>query len=463
MRRWLLIAMVGLVGVVLVAHDIPLSSYLRRLERDRLTTSIERDAFTIAGRVSPVIPLATVDRASSIDEVLRVSARDAASTVVVIDESGFLLSSTNPGDTPGEDYADRPEVATALLGEPTSGSRFSSTVGEELVYVSVPVLSGSSVLGVVRITYPKSILDARVNEQRRSLLLAAAVSLAMAALVALVFASRVARPLEQINDATNELANGDLAAVAPEVGPPETRQLAHSFNSMAKRLGGLIERQRRFAGDASHQLRTPLTALRLRLEQASEQIESNPAVARDHLDEAMNETDRLSNLVEQLLRLARSEAALLERNEVDLAALVAGRVEEWRYLAAERDVTIGADDVPAVSVRTSELALREILDNYIDNALEVSPHGSAIRLLVFRDGSSTSIVVRDEGSGMSEDERRHAFDRFWRASHTVNRRGSGLGLAIVAQLAQAAGLTVELRDSPAGGIDAVVSFDRVTS
>ena len=455
----MLIAMVGLVGVVLVAHDIPLSSYLRRLERDRLTTSVERDAFTIAGRVSPVIAQATPDEASSVDDVLRSSARDAASTIVVIDEGGFLLSSTSSGDVPGEDYADRPEVATALLGEPTSGSRFSSSVGEELVYVAVPVLSGSSVLGVVRITYPKSILDSRVNEQRRSLLLAAAVSLAMAALVALVFARQVSRPLELLNGVTNDLAAGNLGVLASEVGPPETRQLARSFNAMARRLGRLIERQRRFAGDASHQMRTPLTALRLRLEQASEQIESDPAAARVHLDEAMNETDRLSNLVEQLLRLARSEAAVLERSEVDLAALIAGRVEEWRYLASEHGVTITADETPVMLVQTSELALREILDNYIDNALDVSPQGAVIRMLVVRDVSRVSVIVRDGGRGMTEEERRHAFDRFWRASVNSNRPGSGLGLAIVAQLADAAGMIVELRKSPEGGTDAVVSFD----
>jgi signal transduction histidine kinase len=452
--------MVGLVAVVLIAHDLPLSSYLRRLERDRLTTSIERDAFTIAGRVSPVIAEATPNDAASIDEVLSISARDAESTVVVIDEGGFLLSSSNVDDAAGEDYADRPEVATALLGEPASGSRFSATVGEELVYVSVPVLSGSSVLGVVRITYPKSILDSRVNEQRRSLLLAAGVSLAMAAFVALVFARQVSRPLEQLEHATNDLSGGNLDSVAPEVGPPETKRLALSFNAMARRLGGLIERQRRFAGDASHQMRTPLTALRLRLEQASEQIETDPAAAREHLDEAMNETERLSNLVEQLLRLARSEAAVLERNDVDLAAMVAGRVEEWRYLASEHGVTIQADEVSTIWVRTSALALREILDNYIDNALEVSPNGAAIRLMLVSEGTKVSVLVRDQGRGMTEEELRHAFDRFWRASVGSNRRsGSGLGLAIVAQLAEASGMSVELRHAPDGGIDAVVTMD----
>lgn len=462
MRRWLLTAMVGLVGVVLVAHDIPLSSYLRRIERNRLTTSIERDAFTIAGRVSPVVASATPESATSIDAVLQSSARDAASTVVVIDEGGYLLSSTNPNDLAGEDYADRPEVATALLGEPTSGSRFSSTVGEEIVYVAVPVLSGSEVLGVVRITYPKSILDSRVNEQRRSLLFAAGVSLAMAMFVALVFARQVSRPLEQLKGATNDLAEGNLNVLAPETGPPETRQLASSFNAMAKRLGGLIERQRQFAGDASHQMRTPLTALRLRLEQASEQIESDPAVAREHLEEAMNETDRLSNLVEQLLRLARSEAAVLERTEIDLAALINGRVEEWRYLASEQGVTVAASAMPKLSVRTSELALREILDNYLDNALDVSPPGSTVVLLVERDETSVSVIVRDQGPGMRDEERKHAFDRFWRASGNVNRPGSGLGLAIVSQLADAAGMKVELREAPTKGIDAVVTCAAVT-
>ena len=454
-------SMVGLVGVVLIAHDVPLASHLREIERDRLTTSIERDAFTIGGQISPVLTKAEPVRTEGVVSVIDAFNADQSSTVVVVDQNGYLIASSDPTHVVGDDYVSRPEIAAALLGNPSSGSRPSVTVGEELVYVAVPVLSGADVLGAVRITYPKSVLDARVNEQLRGLLIAAAVSIAMAIAVAMLFARTVSRPLEDLRLATDELASGRLDVAAPESGPRETRQLARSFNSMASRLGNMINRQRSFAGDASHQLRTPLTALRLRLEQASEAASTSPEVTREHLEEALNETDRLTHLVEQLLQLARAEGSVLQTTTFDLAELVGDRIEQWNYLAAEHGIEIVPISVPSIEVSTSELAIREIIDNYLDNAIEASPVGSRIEILAIDGPSDVEVIVRDHGSGLSDEQRQRAFDRFWRAPGDSNRRsGSGLGLAVVAQLADAAGVHVELRRSPSGGIDASVKIER---
>jgi len=461
LRRRLVASMVGLVGVVLVAHDVPLASHLREIERDRLTTSIERDAFTIGGQISPALTASEPQREQTVASVVAAFGVDQSSTVVVVDRNGYLISSTDPSHVAGDDYVSRPEIAAALLGNPSSGSRPSVTVGEDLVYVAVPVLSGAEVLGAVRITYPKSVLDSRVNEQLRGLLVAAAVSIAMAIAVAILFARTVSRPLEDLRLATDELASGRLDVLAPESGPRETRQLAKSFNAMASRLGNLISRQRSFAGDASHQLRTPLTALRLRLEQASEVAATDPHVAREHLEEALKETDRLTHLVEQLLQLARAEGMVLAATTFDVAAVVSDRIEHWNYLAAERGIEIISTDLHSVEVTTSELALREILDNYLDNAIEASDPGSRIELLVVSQSGEVDVIVRDHGSGLTDDQRQRAFDRFWRAPSDSNRRsGSGLGLAVVAQLAGAAGARVELRSSPSGGVDASVKVAR---
>ena len=458
MRRRLIVAMVGLVFIVLVAHDVPLAMHLREIERDRLTTSIERDAFTIGSQISPALATAEPHREQTVADIVDAFDVDPSSTVVVVDRNGYLISSTDPTHLLGDDFVSRPEIAAALLGNPSSGSRPSVTVGEELVYVAVPVLSGADVLGAVRITYPKSILDRRVNEQLRGLLTAAAVSIAMAIAVAILFARSVSRPIEDLRQATDELASGRLEVIATESGPRETRQLARSFNSMASRLGNLINRQKSFAGDASHQLRTPLTALRLRLEQASEAASTNPDATREHLEEALNETDRLTHLVEQLLQLARAEGSVLQATTFDIAELVVERIEHWTYLAAERGIEIVPVDISTAKVTTSDLAIREILDNYIDNAIEASPIGSRIEMIVVQGEDDVEVVVRDHGRGLTDDQRRNAFERFWRAPGDSNRRsGSGLGLAIVAQLANAAAVRVELRSSPSGGIDASVT------
>ena len=461
MKKRLLVAMVGLVGVVLVAHDVPLALHLSQIERDRLTTAIERDAFTIGGKITPTLTLEDPERRSAIDAVLDEYLQTKSGTIVVVDSNGYLLSSTDLSVTPGTDYVGRPEIATALLGDPSSGTRLSNTLGGDLVYVAVPVLSGAEVLGAVRITFPKSVLDQSVRDQLQGLLLAASVSIAMAIVVALVFARTVSKPLDKLRVTTDILASGDLTATALEEGPGETRQLARSFNAMARRLGGLMDRQRSFAGDASHQLRTPLTALRLRLEQAGELITSAPEQAQIHIDEALNETDRLTQLTEQLLRLARAEGAVLEKEIIDVSEIVRDRAQEWQYLADEHEVEIIVQAPDSLMINTNQLAVREIIDNYMDNALEVAPPKSQINLTVLTLVDSVEIVVSDSGRGMSLQQRERAFDRFWRADADSNRRtGSGLGLAIVAQLAQASGLRVELRESPTGGVDAVVGIPK---
>lgn len=459
MRKRLLLAMVGLVALVLVAHDVPLGLHLTAIERDRVVTAIERDAFTIGGRVSPALALVDQSRHAQIDQVLHEYSESKVGTVVIVDSDGYLLSSTDATLTLGTDYVSRPEISAALLGTPSSGTRLSNTIGGEMVYVAVPVLSGADVLGVVRITYPKTVLDKNIQKQMQSVLLAAGVSILMAIVVALVFARTVSQPLDGLRTATDALASGDLATTARESGPHETRQLARSFNSMASRLGGLIDRQRSFAGDASHQLRTPLTALRLRLEQASELIQTQPLLAREHIDEALNETDRLTHLTEQLLHLARSEGAVLETEHVDLCEIVQDRAQEWQYLAEEHDVDIVVQTPDNVVVNVNQLAIREILDNYLDNAMNVAPPASQITITVLQLADAVEIVVSDSGRGMSPTQRERAFDRFWRADVDSNRRtGSGLGLAIVAQLAQASGMRVELRESPTGGVDAVIDI-----
>jgi signal transduction histidine kinase len=457
MRKRLILSMVGLVLAVLLAHDIPLARHLSQIERDRTVTAIERDAFTYGARLSPILGANTENMQAQVQAVVNEYSALAEGIVVVIDAKGYLLASNDPTTVIGSDYVLRPEIATALLGDATSGSRMSNTLGAELAYVAVPVYSGVDVVGVLRITFPQSVLDADVNSRLRGVFMSGLISILMAVFVAVIFARGVARPLLKLREATDELAKGNLSSYADEEGPKETKQLARSFNAMALRLGGLIERQRAFAGDASHQLRTPLTSLRLRLEQASDQVEISPEVAHEHIDAALTETERLGKLVEQLLHLARSEGAMLEKERINISEVIETKASEWHYLADERSIAITTDSKPWVFVHCNSLALTEIIDNYMDNALEVSPEGSTISIIANPVGSQIEIIVRDEGRGLTDDQRLRAFDRFWRNSIDSNKRqGSGLGLAIVAQLAQAGGLSVELRESPKGGVDAVL-------
>jgi len=453
--------MVGLVVIVLFANDVPLSAKLSQIDRDRFTTAVQRDAFKIGGQVTPLMSLVGANRSDEIMAVIDDYSLRSDGTIVVIDDKGYLVASNDQTKSVGDDFAGRPEIRAALLGTPTSGTRTSVTMGGDLVYVAIPVLSGADVLGVVRITYPKSFVDSRVNDHRRGLAGTVAISIALAVIVALLFARFVTQPLDNLRSTTEKFADGDLTAIAQESGPPETRSLASSFNLMAKRLGRMIDQQRSFAGDASHQMRSPLTALRLRLEQASDLVESDPRAAQDHLDEALSETERLSRLIEQLLQLARAEGVTLPLEQLDISEIISERVEQWSSLAEERGVSLITDISTPVYGRGNEMALGEIVDNYLDNALEVSPVASTVLVTVEVGDEILELIVRDQGTGLSDEQCSRAFDRFWRGAEQSNRRsGSGLGLAIVSQLANASGYQVELRKAPQGGVDAVVRLPR---
>jgi signal transduction histidine kinase len=445
--RWRLVAvLVGLVVLVLAAQNIPLTRHLRGVERDRLITALERDAFTLAGRSATALD---GDRAAQDPAVARMvseyrGASDAR--VVVTDERGIAVVSSDEESIAGEPYGTRPEISQALRGEPISGERRSDTLAMDLVYVAVPVLAGDDVIGAVRITYPAQVIADRVDDRVRSLTVVAAITVLMAALVALVVSASVTRPLRSLRRTTERLAAGDLTA---------------AFNRMSERTQQLVDEQRAFAGDASHQLRTPLTALRLRLEQAGELLESDPAGARQRLESASAETERLQHVITGLLALARADGREVPSEPVDVADVVRDRAEMWKPLAEEDGVRVQVDAAGTGLVAlVVPGALEQILDNLVDNALAVAPPASAIELRVRRAGRQVTIAVADRGPGMTPEQIGRSFDRFWRAAD-ADRPGTGLGLAVVQHLARASGGDVELGARPGGGLVATVRLQAV--
>ena len=458
--KWRFIAaLMSVTLLVLLVQDIPLGFYLQQVEHERIITSLERDAFILAGRSEQALETATVDDDTELIAAVKKYRDAGGSRVVVVNAEGtaVVISDDDQADL-GTSYLNRPEIAAALTGQISSGHRFSSTLNQELLYVTVPILSGTDVLGAVRLTYPDYVVANKVNDQLRLLSIVALMALILAAIVGYIVSGSITRRIRLLQEATESLAAGDLRARADETrGTSELKSLAESFNDMAERLELLISQQRTFAADASHQLRTPLTALRLRLERAHDLLESDPAGAAERLSAAEAEADRLSNLIEGLLLLSRTEAADVQRETVDLAAVTRSRVEQWQALALESGVKLRFEGPVNAEVIAVPNAVEQIVDNYIDNALSVSPAKSRIIVRVITAGSRSSVHVLDQGPGLSIEECSRAFDRFWRANS--DRHGSGLGLAIVAQLARASGGKAQLAPRPEGGLDASATFD----
>jgi signal transduction histidine kinase len=447
----ILFSYLGLVLVVLAALEIPLGVQNARTERRDLGAKVEHDATTLASLSEDALRRPVRRLLSPVASLAYRYRQDTGGRVVIVNRRGLALVDTNPRGAGSETFASRAEIRAALRGTIAVGTRPSATLHTTLLYVAVPVAPGGHVVGAVRITYPTSAVDARTRRYWLVLAAIAGVVFAVAAAVGIRLAAFVSRPLRLLEQAAGAVGQGELSARADErEGPPEVRSLAAVFNETVTKLEHALRSQQEFVADASHQLRTPLTALRLRLENLGRDV---APPGRSELAGAMVETERLAGLVDGLLSLARADAKSAPAGRVDLRALVHERLDAWAAFGDEKGVRLVAEAVDAPAVTASAERLRQAVDNLIENAVEASPPGGSVTLSVGSAPPWVELRIRDEGPGMTPDELGRAFDRFWRARPGD---GSGLGLAIVRRLVEADGGTVELRAAPERGLEAVI-------
>ena len=457
--KWRLVAaLLSLTIVVLAVQDIPLIQYLRTVETDRITTALERDSFVIAGRAEETFETPSAEGLEYVQNAITQYGIESGARVIVLDINGNTIADSESPESIGTSFISRPEIVEALAGTVSIGRRFSTTANQELLYVAVPIINGAQTLGAVRITFPASVVDDAVNERLEGISSIAGITLLVSVLVALLLALGITRRLSNLKNVTEEFTKGNYK-VRAEIngGAPEIRSLARSFNAMADQLDKLITQQKAFAGDASHQLRTPLTALQLRLERATEMLETDPAGAAERIEAAIVEADRLQRLVEGLLVLSRSENAdKITRDKCDAAQVARERFENWEALASEQGVELILDVPETAMIFAIPGALEQVVDNYIDNALGIVQANSTITVQISVESELTKISVVDEGPGIPEADIAKAFNRFWRARSDTH--GSGLGLAIVDRLATASGGRAELVNLHPHGLSADAYF-----
>lgn len=318
--------------------------------------------------------------------------------------------------------------------------------GEGLKLTVPAATADGTVVGAIRLSYPDGPIKQRLWQIWGFRAALAVGVLIVAAFLGLWLARRVTRPLRELNAMAGRLRDGDLTARAEETGPPETRTLARTLNTATETIGTLVGSQRAFIGDASHQLRTPLTALRLSLDNVADGVD-DPTV-REDVEMATAEVVRMSRLVNGLLALARAEADVAHPEPVRVLDVVAERFTAWRAAADERSISLVSEGFD-IRVLATPGHLEQVLDNVLSNALEVSPDGATILVRTTRPGS---VEVIDAGPGLPEADRARAFDRFWRGQGLTGRGGSGLGLAIVKQLVTDDGGAVSLEEASSGGL-----------
>jgi signal transduction histidine kinase len=463
MTRRILVVLLAFTAVVIAGAMVPLA--LNTISHDRSSfiqeteDEVSTDAAVARGRLEtgpygPLIELLGQVRGAGYGLLIVRSTRNHVMGKSVADQG---MPRGNWAQLAAA--ADQPVLVTAQAHQPVP------EVTGSWVAAAIPVYStGAQLVGTVILVRPTGPLNHEIVELWVILGTVAVVAMLAAALLAFALARWVSRPLAGLDSAAGRLADGDLASRAVvDTGPPELRRLGTTFNTMAGRLEALVHGNRAVIADVSHQLRTPLAALRLRLDLLAADTDPDPETIGHELAGALDELARLSRLVDGLLAVARAENVVPVPTAVDVAEVARERVVAWHPVADDRGIALEAPETGSGRARASVLAwigeghLDQVLDNLIANALDALSAGGHVTVTAAVTTAGAQITVADDGPGMNAEDRERAFLRFT----TSNPNGTGLGLAIVHRLVTSNGGTARLTETPGGGLTVVLDFPGV--
>jgi len=455
MRRRLLVTVLVLVAMVLVGLGVPLAISDARTATQRQFTDRLADTVRFASLSQrPIIdgdPVMLLSEMRRYDEVYGIG-------VELVGRDGQSVAVSRPRLYLGD--SDR--VRVALAGRGSEPYPVLMPWDTDPMVLAEPVLVDGEVRGAVATVSPTEGLRRRLGTKWLVLLVAGLVALVLSVGAALPLVRWIMRPVQRLDNglaraAAAVLSGGPAEPVADGRGPPELRRLAVSFDAMVGTVSQSMAAQRAFVADASHQLRNPLTALRLRLDN----LDPGPDPEQHHA--ALEEAERLGELLDGLLALARAERPVTEVSVVVLDDVLTDRIEAWRVLAEHLDLRLVRSGPGGLRGLAPTGTVEAVLDALLDNAVKFSLAGAEI--LVGTGTSDTDVVfeVRDHGPGLSTEELERATDRFWRSPAHHNLEGSGLGLAIAASMLRRCGgdLTLELPDG--GGLRVVVRLPAAPS
>ncbi|GAA0463778.1 HAMP domain-containing sensor histidine kinase [Streptomyces sp. NPDC046215] len=466
MRTRLLPLLIVLLAGVLLALGFPLAASMAAAEQQRLVVDRIDDTARFASLAQfvttrPYDPRAETDERLTIlrDELIRYE--DVYDIRVGIFYRDGRTMAVAPAHWSVPDTGEgRRAFREALAGRRSHDPGQVWPLQHRRLAVASPVIRDGDVVAVVVTDSPTGRLRSKILHSWLLLVAGETAAMLLAVGAAFRLTGWVLRPVRTLDAAAHGIATGRMnSRVAVDSGPPELRRLARSFNEMADNLEEVLEQQRAFVADASHQLRNPLAALMLRIELLSLDLPEG----HEEIASVRGEGKRLARVLDDLLGLALAEHAPADLQLADIAEIVTDRVGAWSPMADREQVTLTYSGPAAVTGWADPVALSSALDAVVDNALKFTPAGAHVTVSVEADGDTVGITVADGGPGLTEDELTRIGDRFWRSSRHQNVSGSGLGLSISRALLAAGGATLSYAPNEPQGLRAVIRVPRVCS
>ncbi len=423
--------------------------------------------YTLSG---PLVTLAAPMRAEgSIIQVISAEVRlrelvrsielahlDASGYLALVDRSGALIASGAPGAAPVGADLSRSERIRAIL----AGTAFDGLGGRDR-YESM--LSGVPVVGAGRqmprvgwafvVEWPLIEADAIVNDVRNQVSFMIIFSILAVLFVAPIFASRLVGPIKKLEAGAAAIEEGKFDTAVEVATADELEELAGSFNKMAQGLKRLQELKSEFVFIAAHELRTPVTAIKGYLSMIFEGDAGNvPPKMLEFLEPVKNANERLVQLVNDILEIARSEAGRIkvEVAPMDIRESIQAIMTEVKPLADVKRITLSYDAPPeALRVMADPARVKEVVMNFVSNAIKYNNIGGSVKVYHETDASSVTTHVEDNGFGMSEEDQKHMFEKFFRseAGKIKEIQGTGLGLFITRELVEKMGGKIWFRSA----------------
>ena len=289
----------------------------------------------------------------------------------------------------------------------------------------------------IRAAARESTIYSMISSDYLLVLIAALVMVVISALGGYFIVSRAFLPLERLISTASEIADGDdLTKRLESSNAKESRELSSAFNSMLARLDDSFKKEKEFTDDASHELRTPLAVIKAESEYALGSIDDRAEVEQS-LSAIIKETDRMTRLISSLLELSRVDKGSIKINKsrFSLSSMLEGLSEEMSQMARERNLSFSSTLEKGIFVYADEDMIIRSVINLINNAISYSKENGHIDLLLKRNDSVAIISVKDDGIGISEENQKRIFDRFFQVDKARSSSSSGLGLALVKEMA----------------------------
>ncbi|MBX3052043.1 MAG: HAMP domain-containing protein [Caldilineaceae bacterium] len=395
-------------------------------------------------------------------------ASDTGARVTILDLQGDVVADSAFAFDAVDNQLGQIEVQAALEGKEERDLRLEPLTGKQTLYVAAPIQQDHRLLGVVQVSQPLGDITDVIWSLLVSLLAAGALALGVATALGVWLSRRLLQPVRELEAASLAIAQGDFTRQVPDQAADELGALARAFNWMASEVQSVMKQQRQFVANASHELRTPITNIKLRSETLRDGGLHDPTIAERYVAEIDSEADRLGRLANALLDLSRLDGGDAARiaPDMDIAPVLLAVAQSMAMRARDAGQTLHvdvADRLPPLPIWPEQI--EAVVVNLLDNAIKYTPEGGEIWLDGQSDGTAVRIRVSDTGPGIPGPDLPHIFERFYRVDKARSRLtreqgtgGAGLGLAIVKALAEYNGGRVWAESEAGHGALFVVEF-----